>query len=105
MSWQKESSNGSFVAVPGKDGEWVKWSSVIQLPKDAAGTYRCVAINTLGSDNKTEKLQSVGELLVSGFNTETIAKSKSFRHCGSSVLKCNSNSYDFEKCRNDYSTF
>ena len=51
-------------------------SSVIQRPKDAAGTYRCVAVNTLGSDNKTEKLQSVGELLVSGFNTETIANTQ-----------------------------
>ena len=76
MSWQKESSNGSFVALPGKDGEWVIRSSVIQRPKDAAGTYRCVAVNTLGSDNKTEKLQSVGELLVSGFNTETSANTQ-----------------------------
>lgn len=67
VSWQKESSNGSFVAVPGKDGEWVKWSSVIQLPKDAAGTYRCVAVNTLGSDNKTEKLQSVGPPVLGTF--------------------------------------
>ena len=60
-------------------------SSVIQLAKDEAGIYRCVAMNTLGSDNKTEKLQSIGELLVSGFNTESIANTQSFRYCGPSV--------------------
>lgn len=58
VSWQKEYSDGSFVPLPGKAGEWVMRSSVIQLPKDAVGTYRCVAMNTEGIDNKTEEILS-----------------------------------------------
>ena len=59
VSWQKEAEReGSFVSLPGKDGQWVLRSSVIkvQLSEDTYGAYRCVANNSQGSDDKSVKL-------------------------------------------------
>ena len=59
VSWQKEAEReGSFVPLPGKDGQWVLRSSVInvKLSEDTYGAYRCVANNSQGSDNGTVKL-------------------------------------------------
>ena len=59
VSWQKEGeTEGSYIPLPGKDGQWVLRSSVINMKKseDTYGTYRCVANNSQGSDDEIAEL-------------------------------------------------
>ena len=63
VSWQKENSDGQFVPLEGRGGEWVLDRNVIQveLSEEFYGTYRCLAKNTQG-DNHTDHTLSPGGL-------------------------------------------
>ena len=58
ISWRKENSKGSFVPLPGGDGQWTSSPSVIkvEMSEDTSGTYRCVAKNSEGMKFEDEEL-------------------------------------------------
>ena len=47
VAWQKKDSDGQFVPLPGKDGQWELVQKVIEV-EQSDETYRCVANNTQG---------------------------------------------------------
>ena len=60
VSWQKEESDGSFVPLPGEDGQWRLTTSVIRVEL-SDDTYRCAARNSQGENYEKQPL-SLGEL-------------------------------------------